>query len=163
MVQQSTEKPMTPIHIQFTRFSAFYSPLISTMSGGFLAAEGLEATHSIAAPGKSAIDALVAGTAQVVQSALSQGLTSLEKGEQPAAVHFAQINEKDGFFLTARAGSRFPLGQIAWPQGAGGSRWAAARHVQVRVPQDGARLCRHRCAGCRQWRRHGRGFPGRRR
>ena len=93
---------MTPIHIQFTRFSAFYSPLISTMSGGFLAAEGLEATHSIAPPGKSAIDALVAGTAQVAQSALSQGLTSLEKGEAPAAVHFAQINEKDGFFLTAR-------------------------------------------------------------
>jgi NitT/TauT family transport system substrate-binding protein len=29
-------------------------------------------------------------------------LTSLEKGEKPAAVHFAQINEKDGFFLTAR-------------------------------------------------------------
>ena len=93
---------MTPIHIQFTRFSAFYSPLISTMSGGFLAAEGLEASHSIASPGTSAIDALVAGTAQVAQSALSQGLTSLEKGEQPAAAHFAQINEKDGFFLTAR-------------------------------------------------------------
>lgn len=93
---------MTPIHIQFTRFSAFYSPLISAMSGGFLAAEGLEATHSVAPPGKSAIDALVAGTAQVAQSALSQGLTSLEKGEKPAAVHFAQIHEKDGFFLTAR-------------------------------------------------------------
>jgi NitT/TauT family transport system substrate-binding protein len=93
---------MTPIHIQFTRFSAFYSPLISTMSGGFLAAEGLEASHSIAPAGKSAIDALVAGTAQVAQSALSQGLTSLEKGEEPAAAHFAQINEMDGFFLTAR-------------------------------------------------------------
>ena len=94
---------MTPIHIQFTRFSAFYSPLISTISGGFLHDEGLEATHSVAPPGKSAIDALVAGTAQVAQSALSQGLTSLEKGETPPAVHFAQINEKDGFFLTARA------------------------------------------------------------
>ena len=93
---------MTAIHIQFTRFSAFYSPLISTMSGGFLAAEGLEASHSIAPAGKSAIDALVAGTAQVAQSALSQGLTSLEKGEEPAAAHFAQINEMDGFFLTAR-------------------------------------------------------------
>jgi NitT/TauT family transport system substrate-binding protein len=93
---------MTPIHIQFTRFSAFYSPLISTMSGGFLAAEGLEASHSIAPPGRSAIDALVDGSAQVAQSALSQGLTSLEKGERSAAVHFAQINEKDGFFLTGR-------------------------------------------------------------
>lgn len=93
---------MTQINIQFTRFSAFYSPLISTMSGGFLKQEGLEPTHSVAPPGKSAIDALVDGSAHVVQSALSQGLTALEKGETPPAVHFAQINEKDGFFLTGR-------------------------------------------------------------
>ena len=93
---------MSDIHIQFTRFSAFYSPLISTMSGGFLEGEGLKASHSVAPPGKSAIDALMDGSAQVVQSALSQGLSALEKGQTPAAVHFAQINEKDGFFLTGR-------------------------------------------------------------
>ena len=33
---------MTRINIQFSLFSAFYSPLISTISGGFLAAEGLD-------------------------------------------------------------------------------------------------------------------------
>ncbi len=93
---------MTQINIQFTRFSAFYSPLISTMSGGFLADEGLEPTHSIAPPGVSAIEALLDGSAHVVQSALSQGLSTLEKGETPATVHFAQINEMDGFFLTGR-------------------------------------------------------------
>ena len=93
---------MTQINIQFTRFSAFYSPLISTISGGFLKEEGFEPTHSIAPAGKSAIDALLDGSAHVVQSALSQGLSSLEKGETPAAVHFAQINEKDGFFITGR-------------------------------------------------------------
>ncbi|MEE9195798.1 MAG: hypothetical protein V3U44_08140, partial [Alphaproteobacteria bacterium] len=101
---------MTQINIQFTRFSAFYSPLISTISGGFLADEGLEPTHSIAPPGVSAIEALVDGSAHVVQSALSQGLTSLEKGETPPAVHFAQINEKDGFFLTGRE----PDPDFAW-------------------------------------------------
>ncbi|NQV83070.1 MAG: ABC transporter substrate-binding protein [Rhodospirillales bacterium] len=93
---------MTKINIQFTRFSAFYSPLISTISGGFLAEEGLEPSHSIAPPGVSAIEALLDGSAHVVQSALSQGLTTLEKGEIPATVHFAQINEMDGFFLTGR-------------------------------------------------------------
>ena len=93
---------MNDIHIQFTRFSAFYSPVISTMSGGFLEEVGLKPSHSIAPAGKSAIDALVDGSAQVVLSALSQGLSSLEKGQTPAALHFAQINEKDGFFLTGR-------------------------------------------------------------
>ena len=101
---------MTQINIQFTRFSAFYSPLISTISGGFLEDEGFEPTHSIAPAGKSAIDALLDGTAHVVQSALSQGLSSLEKGEAPAAVHFAQINEKDGFFITGRE----PEPQFSW-------------------------------------------------
>jgi NitT/TauT family transport system substrate-binding protein len=92
-----------PIRIQFTRFSAFYSPLIATIAGGFLKEEGLEPRHSIAPPGKSAIEGVVAGTVDVCQSAPSQGFGPLEKGQQPPAVHFAQINEKDGFFLTGRA------------------------------------------------------------
>ena len=93
---------MDKIRIQFTLFSAFYSPLISTMSGGFLKAEGLDPEWSISPPGVSALAALKDGSAHVVQSALSQGFTSLNKGETPAAVHFAQVNEMDGFFLTGR-------------------------------------------------------------
>jgi len=91
-----------PISIQFTRFSAFYSPLIATIAGGFLQEEGLEPTHSIAPAGKSAIAGLLEGSVQVAQSAPSQGFTPLEKGQQPPAVHFAQVNEKDGFFIAAR-------------------------------------------------------------
>ena len=93
---------MEKINIQFTLFSAFYSPLISTMSGGFLKEEGLDAEWSVSPPGVSAIAAVEDGSAHVVQSALSQGFTSLAKGEPPKAVHFAQINEMDGFFLTGR-------------------------------------------------------------
>ncbi|MEM9682270.1 MAG: ABC transporter substrate-binding protein [Pseudomonadota bacterium] len=93
---------MTHIEIQFTLFSAFYSPLIATMAGGFLEEEGIDATWSVAPPGVSAIAALEAGEAQVIQSAPSQAFTSLGKGETPTAVHFAQINEMDGFFLVGR-------------------------------------------------------------
>jgi NitT/TauT family transport system substrate-binding protein len=93
---------MHQIEIQFTLFSAFYSPLIATMAAGFLKREGIDASWSISPPGVSAIQALEAGTAQVIQTAPSQAFTSLAKGEAPVAVHFAQINEMDGFFLTAR-------------------------------------------------------------
>ena len=93
---------MTQINIQFTRFSAVYSPLILTIAGGYLKEEGLEPKHSIATGGKSAVAALEDGSAHVVQSAPSQGIMSLERGQTPKALHFAQINEKDGFFLTAR-------------------------------------------------------------
>jgi NitT/TauT family transport system substrate-binding protein len=91
------------IRIQFTRFSAFYSPLIATIAGGFLKDEGFAPKHSIAPAGKSAIEGVVAGTVDVCQSAPSQAFGPLEKGQAPPAVHFAQINEMDGFFLTARA------------------------------------------------------------
>ena len=93
---------MEKMEIQFTLFSAFYSPLISAMSGGFLKEEGIEATYSVSPPGVSAIKALEDGEAQVIQSAPSQAFNSLAKGETPTAVHFAQINEMDGFFVTAR-------------------------------------------------------------
>ena len=93
---------MEKIRIQFTLFSAFYSPLISTMSGGFLKQEGLDPEWSVSPPGVSALAALKNGTAHVVQSALSQGFATLDKGETPEAVHFAQVNEMDGFFITGR-------------------------------------------------------------
>ena len=66
------------IRIEFTRFSAFYSPLIAAL----------------------------------VQSAPSQGLTALEQGKTPPALHFAQINERDGFFLVGRAPDR----AFSWDQ-----------------------------------------------
>jgi NitT/TauT family transport system substrate-binding protein len=90
------------ISIQFTRFSAFYTPLIATIAGGFLEEEGLVPKHSVAPAGKSAIEGLVNGTVHVCQSAPSQNFGPLEKGQTPPAMHFAQINEKDGFFLTGR-------------------------------------------------------------
>jgi NitT/TauT family transport system substrate-binding protein len=94
---------MAHINIEFTLFSAFYSPLISVMSGGFLEAEGLEADWTVSPPGVSAVKALEEGRADVIQSAPSQAFTSLAKGETPTASHFAQINEMDGFFITGRA------------------------------------------------------------
>ena len=52
--------------------------------------------------GRVCLAALADGTAQVVQSTISQGFSSLEKGEAPTARHFALINNMDGFFITGR-------------------------------------------------------------
>ena len=72
------------------------------MTGNFLAEEGFDYEWSVAEPGVSALAALADGTAQVVQSTISQGFSSLEKGEAPTARHFALINNMDGFFITGR-------------------------------------------------------------
>ena len=74
-------KILAKITIQFTLFSAFYSPLISTISGGFLEAEGLEPDWSVSPPGVSAIAAVEDGSADVVQSALSLCLVIIVFGE----------------------------------------------------------------------------------
>jgi NitT/TauT family transport system substrate-binding protein len=98
------------IRIEFTRFSAFYSPLIATMARPFLKAEGLEPRHSVSAPGRSAVAGLLDGSVHVAQSAPSNSFGPLEQGKTPPALHFAQINEKDGFFLTGRT----PDKAFAW-------------------------------------------------
>ena len=72
------------------------------MAGGFLRDQGLDYQWSVSPPGKSAVDAIIEGTAHVIQSAPSQGFNSLKRGEKPTAVHFAQINEMDGFFISGR-------------------------------------------------------------
>ena len=90
------------INIQFTRFSAFYTPLIVVIAGGYLEQVGLKAHYSVAPLGKSAMVALADGTAHVVQSAPSLAFAQLEKGLKPSTAHFAQINGKDGFFLVGR-------------------------------------------------------------
>lgn len=93
---------MKPIKIQFTLFSAFYTPLIATMAAGFLKQEGLEFEWSIAPPGKSAVDAIEDGSADVIQTALIQAVNDLEQHREPAAINFATINAMDGFFISAR-------------------------------------------------------------
>ncbi len=93
---------MSKISIRFTRFSAFYTPLIATMAAGFLKEEGLEHEWSVSAPGESAVEALLDGSAHVAQSAPSQNLSVLARGGAPRVRHFAQVNEMDGFFITGR-------------------------------------------------------------
>lgn len=93
---------MTDMRIEFSRFSAFYSPLIATFANGYLQAEGFSPSHGVVPAGESAAARLADGTITVAQSAVSQGFMALEKGALSEARHFAQINETDGFFLVAR-------------------------------------------------------------
>jgi NitT/TauT family transport system substrate-binding protein len=95
---------MDKISIQFTLFSAFYSPLIITMAGGFLKDQGLDYEWSVSPPGISALEAISNGSAHVVQSTVSQGFGAgpHPHHDLPDPVHFAQVNGMDGFFISGR-------------------------------------------------------------
>lgn len=93
---------MTQLNIMALRHSAFYSPLLMVMAGGFLKEEGLDFSYSVATPENTVPDAIAKGTCHVAQSAVATRLMELEKGVDSDIVHFAQINARDGFYLAAR-------------------------------------------------------------
>lgn len=93
---------MTTINIMAMRHSAFYSPLLMTIAGGFLKDEGLEPNYTVATPDNPVADALRSGNAHLSQSAVATSFAVLEQGQVCDIVHFAQVNERDGFFIAGR-------------------------------------------------------------
>lgn len=84
------------------RHSAFYSPLLMTMAGGFLRDEGLEPNYVVATAENTVDKNINNGSCHVAQSAVATSFAALERGEEVNIVHFAQINSRDGFFIAAR-------------------------------------------------------------
>jgi NitT/TauT family transport system substrate-binding protein len=93
---------MTAIHITALRHSAFYTPLLVTIAGGFLKKAGLEPIYRPASPSRPVVDCLRNGECHVSQSAVATSFADLEEGRVPDIVHFARINSRDGFFLANR-------------------------------------------------------------
>src|SRR5215813_5621923 len=92
------------IRIMVYRHSVFYSPLIATIAGGFLTEEGLEATYFQKPPQRSLYEMFRQGQVEIMQAAVSTSWDPLSKGIRDIPVHFAQINQRDGFFITVRPG-----------------------------------------------------------
>src|SRR5262249_6198909 len=105
-------KTMTTLRLLVSRHSAFYSPLIATLAAGFLRTPGLDATYQVLPKGRHARDMTRNGEVDIVQAAVSSNWGPLEKGETDLPVHFAQINQRDGFFLAARAPGLFHWKQL---------------------------------------------------
>jgi NitT/TauT family transport system substrate-binding protein len=87
------------IRITASRHTAFYSPLICTMAAGFLEKHDLEFTYGVLAPGETAAGMIRDGKTDVMQSAPSTNWAKMDKGETGFPLHFALINQRDGFFL----------------------------------------------------------------
>lgn len=93
---------MAQINIMALRHSAFYSPLLLSIAGGYLRDEGLEPSYTVATPTHTVTDSLTNGTCHVAQSAVATSFATLEQGVALHIVHFAQINSRDGFFIAGR-------------------------------------------------------------
>jgi NitT/TauT family transport system substrate-binding protein len=83
-----------------SRHSAFYSPLLTCI--GFLRDEGHEVAYSVLGPRQRSYALLRDGEVEIMQSAVSSNWALREQGIEPLPVHFAQINQRDGFFIAGR-------------------------------------------------------------
>ena len=106
---------MAKVRIMVSRHSAFYSPLISAIAAGFLREERLESSYAILPHGESLQDYIARREVDLGQSAVSGSWGAMEQGRQSDTVHFAQINERDGFFVAARV----PDPDFSWDKLAG--------------------------------------------
>jgi NitT/TauT family transport system substrate-binding protein len=97
---------MTALNLMVSRHSAFYSPLIAGIAGGFFQAEGFKPTYRVVPAGRTIGEFIAAGEVHVAQSAVSASWAYLERNAVPPFTHFAQVNQRDGFLLAARKAPR---------------------------------------------------------
>jgi len=93
---------MSKINLMALRHSAFYSPYLMTMAGGYLTDAGLEANYIVQTPDNLVKDRLLDGSCHVSQSAVAASFSALENNTPDNIRHFAQINSRDGFFIASR-------------------------------------------------------------
>jgi NitT/TauT family transport system substrate-binding protein len=149
-----------PLRIKVSRHSVFYSPLIAAIAAGFLERRGLAAEYGILTKGQRSSELIREGAVDIVQSAVSSNWGPMERGESPLPVHFAQINQRDGFFLVARepdaafgwhklAGQAVladhatqPLVMLKYAARTNGLEWARVDAMDAGAPEEMARAFR---------------------
>src|ERR1700744_5764925 len=99
------------IRITASRHTAFYTPLLATMAAGFLDKHGIEYTYDTLKPGATAASMIQSGKTDIMQSAPSTNWAKMDKGETGFPMHFALINQRDGFFLVGRT---LPVDTFNW-------------------------------------------------
>lgn len=93
---------MTPLNLMVYRHSAFYSPILAGIGGGFFAREGFAPTYTVMPPGREVGEMLASGEIHVSQASVSSAWSWLERGAQPPFRLFATLNRRDGFLVAAR-------------------------------------------------------------
>ena len=101
--------PGRPLRVVVAFHSIFYAPLPVAIRGGHFAAEGLEVDPETPALAGGTVDTLLRGVADVSLSGIMRSFELVDRGGA-RLVHFAAVNDRNGFFLL----SREPRPSFAW-------------------------------------------------
>ncbi len=113
------------VRILMMRHGTFYTPVIAAVAGGFLRGEGLEAEYRVKRPGEDALALFGNGEIDIAQSAVSSSWARLARGLENLPLHFAQINRRDGFWLTARGAGGLSITAVSSTHDTGPFDWTA--------------------------------------
>ena len=102
--------PGRPLRVVVAFHSIFYAPLPVAIRGGHFAAEGIDVDPETPALAGGTVDALLSGVADVSLSGTMRSFQLVDRGGA-RLVHFAAVNDRNGFFLL----SREPRPSFAWP------------------------------------------------
>ena len=91
----------TRLRVVVAFHSIFYAPLPVAIRGGHFAAEGVDVDPETPALAAGTVGALRSGAADVSLSGIMRSFELADRGE-PAPVHFANVNDRNGFFLLSR-------------------------------------------------------------
>ena len=111
---------MQTIQLISLRHSAFYTPYLITFIAGFLEEQGLLANYRCVSNVDELESALLTGQADVAQSAVAvsmrktAGTKKNENRVDRKIYHFAQINQKDGFFIARALGNEESTRRFNW-------------------------------------------------
>jgi NitT/TauT family transport system substrate-binding protein len=92
-----------PVRIGEPYHVVYYAPLHVANLGGFFRREGLDA-HIVPAPSfAAAASAMQSGAMDVAVGGIMRSLVAFNRGEPDVLVHFARVNDRDGFLLLGRS------------------------------------------------------------
>jgi NitT/TauT family transport system substrate-binding protein len=103
-----------PLTMMEAFHSPFYAPALIAARAGYFADAGFDVSLVAASPGRGTADAILDGSVDFAVSGLMRSFKVADEGGPPI-VHFAAVNDRNGFFLL----SREPRPSFAWSDLAG--------------------------------------------
>jgi NitT/TauT family transport system substrate-binding protein len=80
----------------------FYAPYYVALQRGLFAAHGLDLTTTVPNDGRLVLAGQASGELDVALGGIMRSLVSYNAGQSDAPLHFARVNDRDGFFLVGR-------------------------------------------------------------
>lgn len=90
------------LRLGVTFHHVYYAPYYVALHRGSFAEQGLELETTVPGDGRLVLAGQASGALDVALGGIMRSLVSYDQGERDAPLHFARLNDRDGFFLVGR-------------------------------------------------------------